>query len=148
MMRNFGALRWVAAAAIALTFAAATPSTSQAATGLVALDIVRGGFIIGVSGGSGVLRFGRGRYPLSVGGVSIGATIGGAGVQLVGRAYNMRRPTDIIGTYTAMGAGVAVIRGGSVVRLRNANGVVLELRGRQVGLEFTVDVSGTVIGMR
>jgi hypothetical protein len=95
-----------------------------------------------------VLRFGRGRYPLSVGGVSIGATIGGAGVQLVGRAYNMRRPTDIIGTYTAMGAGVAVVRGGSVVRLRNANGVVLELQGRQVGLEFTVDVSGIVIGMR
>ena len=69
-------------------------------------------------------------------------------MRLVGRAYNMRRPSDIAGTYTAAGAGVAVIRGPSVVRLRNANGVVLELRGRQVGLEFSLDVSGIVIGMR
>jgi hypothetical protein len=34
------------------------------------------------------------------------------------------------------------------VRLRNANGVVLELRGRQVGLQFSLDVSGIVIGLR
>ncbi len=102
MMRNFGALRWVAAAAIALTFAAATPSTSQAATGLVALDIVRGGLHHRrVRRQRCAEVWPAGRYPLSVGGVSIGATIGASGVQLVGRAYNMRRPSDIIGTYTA-----------------------------------------------
>jgi hypothetical protein len=147
MMRIFGAIRWFAAALIATSFVAA-PSSSQAATGTVAIEIVRGGFIIGVSGGSGTLRFAGRSYPLSVGGVSVGAIIGAAGAQLVGRAYNMRRPSDIAGTYTAAGAGVAVIRGPSVVRLRNANGVILELRGRQVGLEFSLDVSGIVIGLR
>jgi hypothetical protein len=147
MMRVFGAIRFVAAALIALSFAAA-PSSSQAATGEVAIEIVRAGFIVGVSGGSGTLRFAGRRYPLSVGGVSVGAIIGASGAQLVGRAYNMRRPSDIAGPYTAAGAGVAVIRGPSVVRLRNANGVVLELRGRQVGLEFSLDVSGIVIGLR
>jgi hypothetical protein len=147
MMRVFGAIRWVAAALIALSFAAA-PSTSQAASGGVSIEIVRAGFIVGVSGGSGTLSFGGRRYPLSVGGVSVGAIIGASGVRLIGRAYNMRRPSDIAGTYTAAGAGVAVIRGPSVVRLRNANGVILELRGRQVGLEFSLDVSGIVIGMR
>jgi hypothetical protein len=147
MIRVFGAIRFVAAALVALSFAA-VPSSSQAATGTVAIEILRGGFIIGVSGGSGTLRFAGRSYPLSVGGVSVGAIIGASGAQLVGRAYNMRRPSDIAGTYTAAGAGVAVIRGPSVVRLRNANGVVLELRGRQVGLEFSLDVSGIVIGLR
>lgn len=147
MMRVFGAIRWVAAALIALSVTAA-PSTSQAASGAVAIEIVRAGFIVGVSGGSGTLRFAGRSYPLSVGGVSFGAIIGASGVRLLGRAYNLRRPSDIAGTYTAAGAGVAVIRGPSVVRLRNANGVILELRGRQVGLEFSLDVSGIVIGMR
>jgi hypothetical protein len=52
------------------------------------------------------------------------------------------------GTYTAVGAGVAVAGGGSSIRLRNARGVVLELRGRNIGLEISANVSGVQISLR
>jgi hypothetical protein len=67
---------------------------------------------------------------------------------LVGRAYNMRRASDIEGSYGQAGAGAAVLVGGRTVRLRNEKGVILELRGHQVGLEFSLDLSGMGIRLR
>ena len=107
-----------------------------------------GGFILGASGGSGTLVYGGKRYRLAIGGVSLGATIGLAKARLSGRAYNLRRVSDIEGTYTAGDMGYAVVGGRKTARLRNGRGVVLELSGRQVGLEATVDVSGIRIGLR
>jgi hypothetical protein len=46
-----------------------------------------------------------------------------------------------------VGAGAAVVGGVRVVRLRNANGVVLELQGGQVGLELNVGVGGVTVTM-
>jgi hypothetical protein len=60
----------------------------------------------------------------------------------------MRRPSDIVGTYSAIGAGVAVAGGARVARLQNANGVVLELRGAQAGLQISAGLSGLTISMR
>jgi hypothetical protein len=125
----------------------ATALPSYAETGAVRFRVAKAGFIVGAGGGSGTLVF-RGRsYPLSIGGLSIG-TIGAASADVVGRAYNLRQPQDIAGTYTAVGAGVAVAGGGTAARLRNANGVVMELRGRQVGLEASLNLSGITVSMR
>ena len=121
---------------------------SWAATGTVRIEIVKAGFIVGVGGGGGTLVFQGRRYPLSVGGLSLGATIGASKADLVGRAYNLRRASDIAGTYTAVGGGVAVGGGASGIRLQNARGVVLDLHGRNVGLEFNANVSGVEIGLR
>jgi hypothetical protein len=84
-------------------------------------------------------------YPLSVGGLSIG-TFGAASADLVGRATNLRRASDIVGTYTAVGAGVAIAGGATAARLQNQNGVVM--RGRQVGLEASLNLSGMSVSMR
>jgi len=131
--------------AVLMFFAATVPS--QAETGRVRLNITKAGFIIGVGGGTGTLVF-RGRsYPLSVGGLSVG-TLGAASADLVGRAYNLRRAQDIAGTYTAIGAGAAIGGGAAAARLRNSNGVVLELRGRQVGLQVSLNLSGMSLAMR
>jgi hypothetical protein len=119
-----------------------------AATGTVRIEVVKAGFIVGVGGGRGTLVFQGRRYPLSVGGLSLGATIGASKADLVGRAYNLRRATDIVGTYSAVGGGVAVGGGASVIRLQNARGVVLDLRGRNIGLELNANVSGVEIGLR
>jgi hypothetical protein len=119
-----------------------------AATGTVQVEIVKAGFIVGVGGGRGTLVFQGRRYSLSVGGLSFGATIGASKAELVGRAYNLRRPSDIAGTYTAVGGGVAVGGGASAIRLQNAKGVVLDLRGRTIGLELNANVSGVEIGLR
>lgn len=124
------------------------PSHSQGRSGEIYIDLVSGGFIIGGASGSGVLVYRGRRYPLSIGGVSIGATIGLAGARLSGPVYNLRRVTDIEGTYRATGVGYAVVAGRRVARLVNARGVVLHLRGRQVGLEAAADVSGMHISLR
>jgi hypothetical protein len=147
MTRLSMAMRFAAASLLALAFATA-PSASHAASGTVSLDVVKAAFIIGASGGNGTLSFQGKRYPLSIGGVSFGASIGASRAQLVGRVTNIRRPSDVAGTYGAATAGGAIITGGKVVRLRNEKGAVLELRGREVGLEFNLDVSGMVIGLR
>ena len=140
--------RALQATAIALTAAAFTTlsSPSMAATCGIRLDVVKGGFIFGASGGSGTLTCGRRSYRLGIGGLSVG-TFGAAGARVVGRAYNVRRPSDVAGTYAAAGASVAVIRGAGVARLTNPNGVVLELRGQEVGLEASLNLSGLVISV-
>jgi len=139
---KYGAVALVTAV---MLFVAASPS--DAATGSVRFTVTRAGFIVGVGGGSGTLRFANRSYPLSVGGISVG-TLGVSSADLVGRAYHLRRPEDIVGTYTAIGAGLAVAGGARVARLRNANGVVLELRGRQIGFEVAIDLSGMNVSMR
>jgi hypothetical protein len=123
-------------------------SPAEAATGSVALHIVSAGFIFGMSGGSGALTFGGRQYPLSIGGISAGATIGASGTDLVGTAFNMHQASDIEGVYSAIGAGLAVAGGRSAAQLSNARGVVLRLRGRQVGFMFSLDLSGMSISIR
>ena len=121
---------------------------AEAATGQISLRIVSAGFIFGASGGSGVLVFQGRQYNLSIGGVSAGATIGASGADLVGTASHLRTAADINGVYSAIGAGLAIAGGRSAAQLSNANGVVLRLRGRQVGFMFSLDLSGMVISIQ
>lgn len=121
---------------------------AEAKTGSVRIQIYKAGFIVGVSGGRGTLVLDGKSYPIAIGGVSLGATIGASRADLVGRAYNMTRPTDIEGTYTAIEASAAAAGGGKVARLRNSRGVLLEVRGKQVGLMFSIDLSGMEIALK
>ena len=141
-----GAVRYGLAAMVAMVLAG-LPAPSQAQTGSVAFEISKAGFIVGVGGGRGILNYQGRRYPLSVSGMSVGATIGASTTQLVGTASNLRQPSDIEGVYSALGGGVAVAGGVASVRLQNAKGVILSLRGRKVGLELSVSVSGAEIRM-
>ena len=123
-------------------------SQAEAATGAISLHIVAAGFIFGVTGGSGVLTFRGRQFPLSIGGISAGATIGVSGTDLVGTAYHLHAPGDIAGVYSAAGAGLSVAGGRSAAQLSNANGVLLRLRGRQIGFMFSIDLSGMVISLQ
>jgi hypothetical protein len=139
----------LAVAALVALGTAAMPSASQAATGRVQLKIVKASFIVGVSGGEGVLQFGRRSYPLSIAGVSIGFSAGGSEARLVGTVSNIRRASDIAGTYSAATSGGALVTGAKqILTLTNEKGAVLQLRGTQVGLEFNLDLSGMAIGLR
>jgi hypothetical protein len=122
-------------------------SSASARTPTVAIQLNRGGFIIGVSRGSGTLTFRGRRYPLSIGGVSLGATVGISRAWLVGNAYNLHRASDIEGAYSAVQAGLSIAGGHNTARLRNSRGVVLELSGRQRGFIFSVDLSGMQISL-
>jgi hypothetical protein len=141
-------IRLAVAALLALGIAV-MPEVSQAASGRVALRIVKASFVVGVQGGDGVLRFGRRSYPLTVGGVSIGISAGASEARLLGTVSNIRRAADVAGVYSAATAGAAIITGAKqVVTLTNEKGAVLQLRGQQVGLEFNLDLSGLAIGLR
>jgi len=143
----FRSLKFGAAVVAAALVLAGTSASSYAASGSVRMTVTKVGFILGAGGGSGTLNFNGKRYALSIGGISVG-TFGASRADLVGRASNLRTAADIGGTYAAVGAGAAVVKGATTARLRNANGVILELRGSQVGLEVSIDLSGMVVSLR
>jgi len=123
-------------------------SAARADDGFVSLVIYKGGWIIGGSGGSGVLNFHGRRYPLSTGGLDYGLVFGGSKTVLRGRVSNIYQPSDVAGVYGAAGAGLAVGRGVRGIVLTNQKGAVLELSGTQVGLMANADLSGLAITMR
>ena len=121
---------------------------SAAPDGTIELTLYKAGFIVGGSGGSGTLKFKGKQYPVNIGGVSLGATIGVSKAELIGEVYNMKQPSDIVGTYTAGQAGVAVAGGTKVAELKNSKGVVLKVKGKQVGLELALDLSGMEVSLK
>lgn len=142
---------FVATAAAMAAAAASTQAAAQAPAkpdGDIEFTLFRAGFIIGGTGGSGLLHFKGNGYPLGVGGVSVGATIGVARIEMTGEVYNLKQASDIEGTYTAVGAGAAVAGGGGVAELQNARGVRLRVSGRQIGLMVSIDLSGLQITLR
>jgi hypothetical protein len=126
----------------------ATSRPSRADTGVVRATVTKGSFIVGVGGGRGTLGFHGHSYPLAFSGMSFGMTIGLSSADLRGHAYHMRTPADIEGVYTAIGTGAALAWGAGFVRLRNAKGVVVELRGPRAGVELSVAMSGLIVRLR
>ena len=127
---------------------AGTSTPSRAETGQVAVVFTKGGFIVGVGGGEGVLQLRGKRYPFTVSGMSLGATIGASTTKFVGRALNLRGPGSIEGSYSAVGAGGALAGGAGGVQLQNANGVILQLSGPKVGVELSAAVAGVTIRLK
>ena len=62
--------------------AVATPALAE--VGAVSVVFTKGGFIVGVGGGQGVLVFRGKRYPFTVSGMSVGFTIGASTSKFVG----------------------------------------------------------------
>jgi hypothetical protein len=140
--------RTVLAAVAGLLLIAGLPSMARAETGVVRVVFTKGGFIVGVGGGEGVLTFRGHNYPFSVSGMSVGFTIGASTTKLVGRALNIRSPGDIAGTYSTIGAGGALAAGAGGVQLQNEKGVILQLHGPKVGVELSAAVGGVTIALR
>ena len=135
-------------ALVALIAVVAFSTASRAESGTVTLTIYKAGWIIGGSGGSGVLDFHGRRYRLTTGGLDYGLVFGGSKTVLRGRVSNISRPSDVAGVYAAAGAGLTVGRGARGIILTNQKGAVLELTGRQVGLMANVDLSGLAITLK
>jgi lipid-binding SYLF domain-containing protein len=123
-------------------------TAAYADSGSIRFNVIKAGFVIGGSAGSGTLVFHGRRYPLSIGGVSYGFTFGGSATDFVGTVTNIRRPSDVSGVYGAAGAGVAIGPGAGGIVLTNQNGAVLTLSGRQAGLIVAADLNGLVISVR
>ena len=151
-MRNSVIGKAFMSAAASLILAAGTLMLSGLAAaapdGTIELEIYKAGFIAGVSGGSGKLKFQGKEYPVSIGGVSLGATIGASKAELIGEVNNLKKLSDIEGTYTAGQAGVALAGGSKVAQLKNSKGVELKVKGKQIGLEFSLDLGCMEISLK
>src|SRR4051794_26522844 len=121
---------------------------SRAETGQVVVVFTKGGFIVGVGGGEGVLVYRGKRYPFTVSGMSVGFTIGASTTKFVGRALNLKGPASIEGSYAVGGAGGAIAAGAGAVQLQNGNGVILQLSGPRVGAEVSAAVGGVTIRLK
>jgi hypothetical protein len=131
-----------AASMLFVNLAVAAPS------GTIEFTLYKAGFIVGGSGGNGTLKFKGKQYPVSIGGVSLGATIGASKAELIGEVYNLKEPSDIEGTYTAGQAGVAAAGGVKVFDLKNSKGVELKVKGKQIGLEIALDLNGMEVSLK
>jgi hypothetical protein len=136
----------VLATSLAVVAGFSTPS--RADTGQVAVVFTKGGFIVGVGGGEGVLLYRGKKYPFTVSGMSVGFTIGASTTKFVGRDLNLRGPASIEGSYAVGGAGGAVAAGAGAVQLQNANGVILQLSGPKIGAEVSAAVGGVTIRLK
>jgi hypothetical protein len=87
-------------------------------TGTVSVVFTKGGFIVDVGGGQGVLTFHGKKYPFTVSGASFGFSIGASTSKFVGRALNLRRPGDLAGSYVTGGAGGAIAAGAGAYSCR------------------------------
>jgi hypothetical protein len=147
MQHSFG----LRAALMALTVALVglgLSSSARADSGTITFRVLKGGWFIGASGGSGTLFFHGRRYPLSIGGLSVGLVFGGSETYFQGTVTNIRSPYDVTGIYGAAGAGAAIVAGAQIIALRNEKGAILRLTGQQVGLQVNADLSGLSISVR
>ena len=146
-MFHSSAIRAVAATLAALA-AFSLPSAARADTCSISFAVLKAGWVIGGSGGSGAMRCGNRTYPISIGGISWGIMFGASETRFNGRAHFNGSPYNVAGAYGSAGAGAALGVGAQAIVLRNEKGATLELVGRQVGLQINADLSGLIITMR
>ena len=137
-------LSFILAAAVvsAPVFAEEQPS------GKVQFEVYKAGLVVGISGGSGTLTFEGKDYPISIGGLSLGATIGVSKAEFVGDVFNLTAPEDIEGVYSGAQAGLAVAGGAKTAVLKNSKGVELKVSGEQMGIELSLDLNGMQVSLK
>lgn len=123
-------------------------SANSQMTCAVQMQITKGGFVIGGSGGGGTVTCGGKTRRFRVSGFQFGLVIGLSTLDLVGEARNVRDVRDIEGTYTGLGASAALGGGAGNKVARNANGVELRLRGTQAGIDASLSLGGLTIRLR
>jgi hypothetical protein len=123
-------------------------SAARADSGSISFSVIKAGFIVGGSGGSGTLNFHGKRYRLGIGGISYGFTFGASETRFHGTVSNIHRASDVAGVYAAGNVGAAVGRGAQAIVLTNPKGAVLTLTGSSVGAIVSADLNGLAITVK
>ena len=131
----------------ALLFLAASPGQCQEPRGTVTIDLTGIGAGLGVSWGSGTLRYEGRSYPFSIQGLRVG-DVGISTQRAVGTVYYLRNLADFSGNYAAVGAGVAVAGGMAGMTMQNQRGVLIDLYSVQQGVQLNIGPQGFTIDMR
>ncbi len=115
--------------------------------GTVAIDEKQINLGIGASWGSGVLNFQGADYEFKVKGFKALA-VGVAKVSAVGDVYNMTDLSQFSGTYNAASASIALAAGVGGQTLGNQNGVHINLRSTQKGVNLNLGIDGITIELK
>jgi hypothetical protein len=104
---------------------------------------------IGYAWGHGTLYYSKDQkeYKFKLSGVSV-VDVGGASITAEGEVYNLTKPSDLSGDYSAVTAGATVVAGGSVAYLKNDKGVVIKLHSQTEGLRFNLSANGMHITLQ
>jgi hypothetical protein len=146
-MRRFFTLRARLLAMLSLAGAACV-SSALADGGGISFSVIKAGFVVGGSAGSGTLFFHGREYPLSIGGLSYGFTFGASETRFRGTVSNIQSPGDVAGVYAAGNVGAAVGRGAQAIVLTNQHGAVLSLTGDSVGAIVSADLNGLALTLK
>jgi hypothetical protein len=129
---------------------AVTPGVAQGpyyAVGSVSMEMTSVAVGVGVSSGSGVLRFKGQLYNFKISGLSVG-NVGVASTTAVGNIYNMTNVSQFAGNYAAAGAGVALVNGVAGLTMQNQSGVIINLSALQQGVQLNIGPQGFTIVMQ
>ncbi|MDP3182127.1 MAG: hypothetical protein Q8M54_04835 [Desulfobaccales bacterium] len=102
---------------------------------------------VGFSWGDGTLKFKEKTYPFKLKGLNV-AAVGISAASAKGDVYNLVNAADFAGTYVAIEAGASVIKGPAGLLMRNAKGVVINLRSVQTGVQLSLGLDGFTISMK
>jgi len=138
----------VIAAAVALPALAQAPAQKQYAaediakakpSGTVTLDEEQIRLILGGSEGKGVLTFQGKTYPFTIKGGSVGG-VGVTKVHATGNVYFLKNAADFPGTFSAVSAGVTVVKGVGATSYQNTKGVYMKLKEKASGAELALGI--------
>jgi hypothetical protein len=102
--------------------------------------------LLGGGAGKGVLHFKGKDYPFT----AKGASVGGAGyteVSATGKVYFLEKLEDFAGTYGAMSAGAAVVKGAGASSWQNQKRVVLIVKSKTKGLALNMGLGAINISL-
>ena len=99
---------------------------------------------IGVEWGKGTLMYQGKQHPFSIDGLSV-LDVGISSIDATGSVYHLKKLEDFEGQYTAASTGAAVAGGAGVATMKNANGVVINLKAMTRGVKLKAGVDGIKI---
>ena len=101
---------------------------------------------VGFSWGKGTLTYHGKQYPFSVDGLSVG-DVGVSSIDATGSVYHLKSVEDFNGQYTAASTGAAVAGGAGVATMKNAAGVVMNLKATTRGVKFKLGADGLKVSL-
>jgi hypothetical protein len=140
-------MKRITAAALAAACIAIVPSLGFAAeTPDATLDLTGGtaGVGVGIQWAKGTLHYQGRSIPVGVKGLSLGS-VGAGSITASGEVYHLNKVADFSGNYTAVAAGAALAGGGEVAAMRNAKGVVIQMRSTTQGADLKLGVEGIAL---
>ena len=145
IVRGLFSLVLTAAAILAM---AADGAAQEAPSGTVEFTTTTIAALFGGSRGDGTLTLQDGtKHKLSVENVKIFA-VGVSVVETTGTVYNLKRLQDFEGDYVEYEAAIAIGGGVSGMTLRNEQGVIINLRATQLGVNLSLGFGGMYIRVK